>query len=66
MTMKKATTVLVFVASVAAGAILGRPARAYPDAMCFKTADCNNKCEVCVKAGQFDPSGKCKTIAGCY
>jgi hypothetical protein len=41
------------------------PALAYPGAMCFSSDTCA-RCEVCVKASQFAPTGTCMAIAGCY
>ena len=43
-----------------------RRAEAFPGAMCFDTAGCGSKCEVCVKESPTAPSGKCMKIAGCY
>jgi hypothetical protein len=41
------------------------PAQAFPGAMCFNSGGCGH-CEVCVKSDQFEPTGTCMKIAGCY
>lgn len=43
-----------------------RSAEAIVGLMCINTDACGNKCEVCVKAKETDPSGKCMKISGCY
>lgn len=43
-----------------------RKAEALVGMMCINTAACGDKCEVCVKAKDTDPTGKCMKISGCY
>jgi hypothetical protein len=42
------------------------PPPSFPGAMCFNTAGCNDRCEVCVKATPYAPSGTCMKISGCF
>lgn len=62
------TLILVLVAigaAIVSYNLTVRPAQAFPGMMCFDSNGCS-RCEVCVKAREFDPSGKCMKVAGCY
>ena len=59
-----AAALLMF--SVGSNARVAPPAPSFPGAMCFDTRGCNDKCEVCVKATPYAPSGTCMKISGCY
>jgi len=40
-------------------------AEAFPGMLCFDQSGCG-RCEVCVKAQPYAPSGTCMAVAGCY